>query len=135
MFSQPYRTSASGLVQYGWLLADTRLYPFFTRRITNNILIPVPWTKDISFYIYTRRGRTTALVQIPDKAFKKVSTDLVFYGDFRRVQCGHLISALNAWAYYTTTHPIATWFPWHGCMDNFITERSFYLQVRGSLMC
>ena len=27
--------SASGLVQYGWLHADTRPYPFFTSRITN----------------------------------------------------------------------------------------------------
>ena len=29
--------SASGLVRYGWLHADTRPYPFFTRGITNKI--------------------------------------------------------------------------------------------------
>ena len=29
--------SASSLVWYGWLLADTRPYPFFTKRITYNI--------------------------------------------------------------------------------------------------
>ena len=29
--------SASSLVRYGWLHADTRPYPFFTSRITNSI--------------------------------------------------------------------------------------------------
>ena len=31
--------SASGLVRYGWLHADTRPYSFFTRRITNIALV------------------------------------------------------------------------------------------------
>ena len=45
-----------------------------------------------------------------------------------RLQCRHLIPALNAWAvraYYTTGHQIATDFPWHGCMDDLTIERSF----------
>ena len=34
--------SASGLVWYDWLHADTRPYPFFTRRITNLSSAPPP---------------------------------------------------------------------------------------------
>ena len=48
------------------------------------------------------------------------------------VQCRHLISALSAWAakeYYTTARPIATLFPWHGCVDDLTIEHSFDSQA------
>ena len=45
---------------------------------------------------------------------------LRFYRDEIKVQCRHLIPALNTWAalaYYTKARQITTRFPWHGCMD------------------
>ena len=41
-------------------------------------------------------------------------------------QCQHLTPALNTYAVrvrHTTTHPIATQFSGHGCMDHLTTER------------
>ena len=32
----------AGRVRYGWLNADTRPYPFITRRITNNVAMLTP---------------------------------------------------------------------------------------------
>ena len=48
------------------------------------------------------------------------------------LQCQHLIPAPNAWAvrvYNTTARPIATQFPWHGCMDDLTTEHSIDSQA------
>ena len=47
------------------------------------------------------------------------------------VRCRYLIPALNALATraYTTTRPIATQPPGHGCMDDLKTEGSFDLQA------
>ena len=54
------------------------------------------------------------------------------------VQCRHLIHALNTWAArakYTTTCPIATRFPGHGCMNGLLLNVTLIRKLRGSLMC
>ena len=54
------------------------------------------------------------------------------------VQCRHLIPALNALAdraKYTTTCPIATFFPGHGCMNDLQLNVTLIRKLRGSLMC
>ena len=46
--------------------------------------------------------------------------------DHAKIQCRHLIRALNAWAaraLYTTARLIATLFLKHGCLDDPTTER------------
>ena len=53
------------------------------------------------------------------------------------LQCRHLIPALNAWAAlakYKTTCPIATQFPWHGCMNDLQPNVTLICKLRGSLM-
>ena len=48
LYNISYPPCKKGLVRYGWLLADTRPYPFFTRRITNSSSAP-PYLLRISF--------------------------------------------------------------------------------------
>ena len=53
-------------------------------------------------------------------------------GDQKKLQCRHLIPALNAWvarAKYTTARPIATQFHGHLCVNDLTTERNFDSQI------
>ena len=56
----------------------------------------------------------------------------VTFGLSMLLQCQHLIPALNAWAalvHYTTACPIATQFPWRGCMGDLTIEPSLGKQA------